>query len=812
MPASFTYPGVYVDEAPSGAQAVPAAATSIALFIGMIDKGPFGVPTRVQSLNEYSRLFGEATSGEMADQVGQFFINGGGDAYVMRIAKNPHFSKIVLQAQDSSTDVLSLEARDPGGLGDQLRIEIDYDTPNPDRTFNLSIYRAVLKPDGSLARTEPERWPNLSMNPADPRFAPTFITNSSKLLTAAQEFTDPTTNLGGTSISGLLFSDDLTAANAGSAQKQLFDIIKNGGSAFRVSIGGRPAVDAVIQKTGPALSAANVIARIEAAIEGAYQALGINVTAEVSVVLNKALASDAALGSFLEIQSNAGPVVISPAGNDDVAVALALGTASGGIEFDRHSVLRPAPTGFATAVLPTGAVASSPDASWLAVPMGFGHVKQNETTTFTFNDPLSSNAYSANTGLGATATKLANGTVASNAVTPLLGSLAILRQALDTLAANIAVQTSGYWTAARSGLGIAMRPVGTVPSGVGINAKLTTQGAHDIGAAGGIANGRDNASSYMLGTVIGGYTGGNVHGTPGTEPGLTEYKNAFAKVESDVEIFNMMILPRTDGQDDVERKALWGPASAFCSAKRAILFVDPPNNWATIADAEAGASAMKIGVDTRNSVIYWPLLKVPTPDLPSGKTVDPSGSMAGLYARTDARFGTWRAPAGIEATLTGVVGLDKLMSDAQQGLLNPKALNVVRLFPSGITAWGARTMVGADDTGNIDDKYVNVRRMMLFIENSLYRGLRFAVFRNNAEPLWASIRLAAGSFMHGLMTQGAFASDTKSEAYYVRCDSTTTTPTDINLGIVNVLVGFAPNKPAEFVHLTVTQILAKSDF
>ena len=121
-------------------------------------------------------------------------------------------------------------------------------------------------------------------------------------------------------------------------------------------------------------------------------------------------------------------------------------------------------------------------------------------------------------------------------------------------------------------------------------------------------------------------------------------------------------------------------------------------------------------------------------------------------------------------------------------------------------SWGARMMVGADDTGNIDDKYIPVRRTMLFIEESLYRGLKFAVFQPNAEPLWASIRLAAGSFMNGLMRQGAFASRNKVEAYYVLCDATTTTETDRNLGIVNVIVAFAPLKVAEFVVLTVRQI------
>jgi phage tail sheath protein FI len=175
-------------------------------------------------------------------------------------------------------------------------------------------------------------------------------------------------------------------------------------------------------------------------------------------------------------------------------------------------------------------------------------------------------------------------------------------------------------------------------------------------------------------------------------------------------------------------------------------------------------------------------------------------------ARTDARFGVWTAPAGLEATIRGVTGLSRVISDEENGVLNPKALNAIRLFPSGVVSWGARMMVGADDTGNIDDKYIPVRRTMLFIEESLYRGLKFAVFKPNAEPLWASIRLAAGSFMNGLMRQGAFASSNKVEAYYVLCDATTTTETDRNLGIVNVIVAFAPLKPAEFVVLTVRQM------
>ena len=175
-------------------------------------------------------------------------------------------------------------------------------------------------------------------------------------------------------------------------------------------------------------------------------------------------------------------------------------------------------------------------------------------------------------------------------------------------------------------------------------------------------------------------------------------------------------------------------------------------------------------------------------------------------ARIDANRGVWKAPAGLEATVRGVTGVDRRLTDPENGSINPKALNALRVFPAGVVAWGARTLVGFDGSGNIDDKYVPVRRTMLFIEESLYRGLAFAVFEPNDEQLWSQIRLAAGSFMNGLFRQGAFAGSKSSDAYKVFCDATTTTATDINLGIVNVVVAFAPLKPAEFVILTVKQL------
>ena len=174
-------------------------------------------------------------------------------------------------------------------------------------------------------------------------------------------------------------------------------------------------------------------------------------------------------------------------------------------------------------------------------------------------------------------------------------------------------------------------------------------------------------------------------------------------------------------------------------------------------------------------------------------------------ARIDSSRGVWKAPAGTEATIRGVRGVEHSMSDGENGLINPQAVNALRVFPAAVVSWGARTMVGFNNSGNDDYKYVPVRRLALFMEESLYRGLQFAVFEPNDEPLWAQIRLAAGAFMNSLFRQGAFQGQKASDAYFVKVDSETTTQNDINLGIVNVVIGFAPLKPAEFVIITLQQ-------
>jgi len=203
------------------------------------------------------------------------------------------------------------------------------------------------------------------------------------------------------------------------------------------------------------------------------------------------------------------------------------------------------------------------------------------------------------------------------------------------------------------------------------------------------------------------------------------------------------------------------------------------------------------------SAVFYPDITVDQNGLK--RDIGPSGALAGLFARIDSTRGVWKAPAGTEADLRGIVGLESRLSDRENGILNPRAINTLRIFPSGIVNWGARTNQGDDDTPH-DYKYIPVRRTALFLEESLFRGTKWVVFEPNDEPLWAQIRLNVGAFMHNLFRQGAFQGTTPREAYLVKCDKETTTQTDINNGVVNILVGFAPLKPAEFVIIRIQQL------
>jgi phage tail sheath protein FI len=275
-----------------------------------------------------------------------------------------------------------------------------------------------------------------------------------------------------------------------------------------------------------------------------------------------------------------------------------------------------------------------------------------------------------------------------------------------------------------------------------------------------------------------------------------------------VDLFNILCIPRAVADDvsDTETMAIYSAALAFCQDKRAFLLVDVPSSVDEMQDVEDWLDDHD-GLRDKNSALYFPRTQIPDPVNEFRlRSVAASGTMAGIFARTDSQRGVWKAPAGIEAVLNGVVQLDAKLTDAENGVLNPLAINCLRTFPVyGGIAWGARTLDGADQRAS-EWKYVPIRRLALMLEESLFRGTKWVVFEPNDEPLWAKIRLNVGAYMNSLFRQGAFQGATPKEAYFVKCDGETTNEDDRNKGIVNIQVGFAPLKPAEFVVISIQQI------
>ncbi|WP_068827060.1 phage tail sheath family protein [Pseudomonas sp. BMS12] len=287
----------------------------------------------------------------------------------------------------------------------------------------------------------------------------------------------------------------------------------------------------------------------------------------------------------------------------------------------------------------------------------------------------------------------------------------------------------------------------------------------------------------------------------------------------DADLFNLMCIPPLTRDGDLVA-ATWAAAASYCQERRALLVIDSPALWTAnqstaIATAGTGVNALRAAVgndDAINAAVYFPRLRMPDP-LSENRIADfaPCGAVAGIMARTDVQRGVWKAPAGLAASFSGVQGFTYTMTDPQNGVLNPVGLNCLRTFPvAGHLVWGARTLAGADLLAS-EWKYVPVRRLALFLEESLFRGTQWVVFEPNHEPLWAQIRLNIGAFMQDLFRQGAFQGSSPRDAYFVKCDRETTTQSDINRGVVNILVGFAPLKPAEFVVIKLQQMAGQID-
>lgn len=337
-----------------------------------------------------------------------------------------------------------------------------------------------------------------------------------------------------------------------------------------------------------------------------------------------------------------------------------------------------------------------------------------------------------------------------------------------------------------------------------------------------------NVSWYLLGqgNSTAGAQSKKEFGKDGIKPPVTndlvgkELEKTGLQALNSVDIFNLLCVPDATRSDPNNRDKIdsglsplniFLAAAKICEKKRAFLIVDPTPDVSDPSAALKWKGTVLVQIASKNSAAYFPRIEVPDPlnDF-KPRSHPPCGVIAGLYARTDAERGVWKAPAGTDSSLRGVQGLTYNLDDKENGRLNPHGINCLRKLPTyGSVAWGTRTILGADALSN-EWKYIPVRRLALFIEESLYRGTQWIVFEPNDEPLWSQVRLNIGAFMQSLYRQGAFAGKSPRDAYEVRCDKSTTTPDDINRGIVNILVKFKPLFPAEFVVIKIQQMAGQT--
>jgi uncharacterized protein len=767
MPVHTTYPGVYIEELSSGVHTITGVSTSVAAFVGAAKRGPINRAVHVLSYADYERAFGglDAAS-EMSYSVRQFFANGGTDAWVVRLAKGATKAFRDLDA-DGFTKVLKLTAVDEGASGNRIEVRVDYNTDNPASTFNLSLqFTSLDNPTDSRSET----FPSLSMNSQDPRYVESVVNGASQLVTVARTVPDAALKalVPGTSVSANL-GDLLTVLDA--SHNRLI-VWVNGFDPVPVQI-SLPANWGTLTADQRLAEVCNQIQTQVTTGATVPALLGFKCVPSADKKRIEMTSGDKGESSWVRVL---------PAPGNDASVRLKLGTANGGVETDAVAAIRPKEGpdhglltgGKVTDAGLTAAAATLPDATHRVFDISLDGAAT-----------LPVDILGAGAATGAT----------------LVAHLQDLANRIQTTVRALKPANPAYngftCTAVTDHLVLAS---GT--RGLGSSVFVAQDGTDGLAASLNLLPGASGA------TVTPGKTD-TLQG--GTESPLqpADYYNAFIADRSQrqgifalegVDIFNLLCLP------GITDPGVLADADSYCHERRAFLIIDAPptdKTPASMVQEVTGTGLPK----SDYAAVYYPWIRIADP-LKSGKlrTTAPCGTIAGLYARTDANRGVWKAPAGTEATLTGVLGVEYNLTDRENGTLNPLGVNCLRVLPVyGAVSWGARTLRGADALTS-EWKYIPVRRLALYLEESLFRGTQWVVFEPNDEPLWSQIRLNVGAFMHTLFRQGAFQGKTPNEAYLVKCDKDTTTQDDVNRGVVNILVGFAPLKPAEFVIIQIQQL------
>ena len=691
-------------------------------------------------------------------------MNGGRDAYVVRVAQGAAPAQVTLN-DVSGNPALVVSAASPGAWGNNLRLDVDYATTNPDSGFNLTVARYVLQGTKFVA-TATEKYLNLTLNSRSANYALGVVNARSQLVQLA--LPGAGLNLNDATDRGWSLSGDLATFPTLTAQTTQIAGMLDGTTPFTLVLtGGLPnSPTSLAASVNNAIAAAGLSARLTAVVTDEFGVAGAGTYLKLESVY---------VAANPNTQAEFSSVQIIPAASNDASRTLTLGLSSGGREKDGASVRRPAQTGTASASL----------ADVLGTAAG-------GALDVTINDNSSG-----------TSVQIFTGTVTIPGTT-VVGTA--LRDALQTAIRSLANAAAQQANVQLNGTVLRVVPSANTPNAsiifgnTGIAPTLHLTGAGSF----------NNVQQYSLGggASFGAQTGA-IAGNDGTPPNATQILGDYnAKTGlyalRDVDLFNLLVIPRTVQLSTTEANAVYAASLAFCEERRAFFLLDPDP---TKTVANIGDWLTSTGASSSNGAVFFPQIQIPDPlngfrlmNVPASATV------AGVFARTDAQYGAWKAPAGIEAALLGAQGLTYNLTDPECGTLNPLGINCLRTFPVyGFIVWGGRTLRGADQMAD-DYKYTPVRRLALFLEESLYRGTQWVVFEPNDEPLWSQIRLNVGAFMQGLFLQGAFQGTTPQQAYFVKCDAENNPQSSIDQGIVNILVGFAPLYPAEFVVIQIQQM------
>jgi hypothetical protein len=770
-----SYHGVYIQEIPSGVHTITGVATSITAFIGRAPRGDVNEPVRITSFGDYVRIFGGLSlDSSMSYAVQHFFQNGGSDALIVRVYHEP--------AVGDGVAVLQLGG---GGVASQGTLTIVTNPVDGDTmTIDSKVYTfddpAAIATQGKLT---------LAANPASGE----TMTIGTKTYTFQAPLTDVDGNIAiGASLAatqanivgainrtgtpGTDYANSMTVnpnVTAGTfAANDLVLTAKTSGAA-----GNSIATTSTFAAAGNHFDAATLGATRSGAGPGIANTdglivIGANVTAtqdNVAAAINRTGAPGTQYATALTIH----PTVAAGAfvSNKLVLTAKTVGAAGDSIATTETFAAAGNVFDAATLGATTAGVNSTPNGPVLvaASPGEWGN-NLRATVDLKTRDPSDSSLFNLEI-------REIDPTLAPNAppvrlekYVNLSVSTSSLQRVDKVLASRSDLVRVGTTSATRPD------PVDAAPFTKGDNGLVIVD--NDISAA----------------------------NLEGAKEGLWALEKA--------DLFNLLCIPPLilDDGGDIGGQTR-SAADAYCAKRRAVFIVDPLSDWDEPSDltAPTGVDGSIFGLArSPNSALFFPRIVSPDPLRDSQLEIfAPCGVVAGVMARTDAARGVWKAPAGIEATLSGVSDLTVNMTDGENGQLNPLGINCLRSFPViGRVSWGARTLEGADQLAS-EWKYIPIRRLALMIEESLFRGTKWVVFEPNDEPLWANIRLNVGAYMMSLFRQGAFQGTSPKDAFFVKCDAETTTQNDRDNGIVNIVVGFAPLKPAEFVVIGIQQIAAQ---